>query len=140
MTQKKSAAKVAAAKTTMPFFDLLTRKSKDLEEETANIISRQVKTAYENIMRTHISNIDNLVMEQKKMKNINISNSLLDASRIDSKSFDGAEWVKNYDAISHKLFLAKAAAQVANQSFIEVIGYDYLDREGITFQTISVDE
>lgn len=113
------------------FKDLLTRKSKDLEVETADIISRDVKSEYENIVREQVKNIDDLTLRLKKKQNINISNSLLDASRIDEKEFDGAAWAREYDEINQKLALAKAKVKVSDKNFTDLFGYSYLEKEEV---------
>ena len=121
------------------FKNLLTRKSGDLEAETAAIISREVKNEYEAIMREQVSNIDSLTMKLKKKKNINFSNNLQDASRIDDKEFDGASWAREYDELNQRLFLAKAKVKVSDKNFQELFGTSYLEKEEISIEDVSAE-
>ena len=84
-------------------------------------------------MREQVRTIDDLTMKLKKKKNINISNNLQDASRIDDKEFDGASWAREYDQLNQKLALAKAKVKVSDVNFHELFGYSYLEKEGLAY-------
>ncbi len=120
-----------AKKDTNLFKNMLTRKSSELEKETADIISREVKSEYDDILKKQVKEIDSLTMKLKKKKNINISNNLQDASRIDDKEFDGAAWAQEYEKLTQELTLRKAAIRVSDKNYKELFGVSYLEKEGI---------
>ena len=127
-----NAKKVEVEKINTGSFDgLLTRESKDLEQETASIISRGVKNEYGDIIREQVTNLDDLSIKLKKMKNINVSNNLMNANRTD-ESFDGKAWARNHNDITQRIALAKAQVKISDGCYIELFGASYLEQQGLT--------
>lgn len=125
---------MAAAKTTKALFDtLLGRDGKDINKETGSIIARSTKKAYEAIVSDQVEKIDEFTIELQKMENINVSNSLMDAKRTDESSFDGKNWARKYDDLTHKLFIAKQMVRVSDANLNKLFGYSYLEKEGLKF-------
>ena len=113
------------------FSDLLTRKSGDLEQETADIVVRKSRSAYQDIMRDQVSKIDEMKLELKSMTNLNISNNLNDASRMDDKSFDAKEWVSKYDRLTQTIELSIAKVKISDANYEGLFGESYLAKEGL---------
>ena len=113
------------------FRGLLTRDDASLEKETGDIIARGVKNTYGDIIREQVSSLDKMVMDLKKMKNINVSNSLMSANRTD-ESFDGVAWARRHNDLTQRIALAKAEVKISDTSYVELFGESYLELQGLS--------